>query len=91
VHFAIKVLRNEIENDVDYASRQSAKYVLALKAKHNITDTAIDDIVEITQDYVSDIVSTVENRIVKKCRQSGVEVDFEIKDLFNVSSMHSLI
>lgn len=78
-----------MEEEGSSIKRQSAKYVLSLKSKHGITDTAIEDIIETTQGFVSDIVTTMENKIEAKCRERGIELEIDMKDLFDPAEMFS--
>lgn len=75
------------EHRIDDAKSQSAKYLLSLKAKHNISDTAINEIMDTTQDFVSNILGVVEAGVAEKLRENNVQLQIDCKAMFDHEEM----
>lgn len=101
-----EIIRNENEDqddqdpDVDDGEQenehflgpkwQSAKYVLSLKAKHNVSDTAIEEIMGTTEDFVTNILNIVQGGVQEKIQENiMMPIEIDCKEIFNPGGMFS--
>ena len=73
--------------ETDILVKQSAKYLLALKSSHNVSDTAINKKVDATKNFMIDVVASVKIGVDTQLRAKNVNVDVDMDQICNPESM----
>ena len=63
--------------ETDILVKQTAKYLLALKSSHNVSDTAINKKVDATKNFMIDVVASVKIGVDTQLRAKNVDVDMD--------------
>ena len=73
--------------ETDILVKQSAKYLLALKSSHNVSDTAINKKVDATKNFMIDVVASVKIGVDTQLRANNVNVNVYMDQICNPESM----